>query len=860
MKEYFSEQAILEYIESTQDSYYDSVISQDTRYEVWYHLSRIRTALYAWLDFHGHLLEIGGEFGALTGFFLKKCKHVTVTESCPSHAKAIARRHKQCENLTIVPAEFRSEDFQDCKFDFIVISNGVLSADLLSQAMSLLAMDGRLLFIARNRMGAKYMCGATAEGGLPFSAFSEEQNNVFYSRAELDRLMMDSGIKNYKLYYPFPDFDFPNTLFTDLRLPTKSEIITSGQHIVENPLGITASFNQAFLHALDNGIFHLSTNSYLIEAGTTSDILYAKMASDRADGGSETIIHPDYVEKRGNADGVLADNLNHLAKKNIPVIDFTVKGDSIVMPFVQHPTAMAYLFEHAGSPDNQKLVIDKLYYYIQRSGNGSVCSFPEMNAFNCFYDEMADELIFFDIEYPAKEYSIDFVLYRTLCHLQEWIPVFGLTDKADEYAKMEQVFLNDILHVALDRSYYNLRPKASDATSTQSLLADSFGIKNRAEMHSIHLVLLDLIKQLQAICNSHNMCFYMASGTLLGATRKGGFIEWDDDADFIMPRKDFDKLCEIASQTFAYPYFLRHNDSAPGFYGPGAKLMRLDTAALTDYDLFRTSPCGISIDISPLDTTPFEYGVMSEESREYDKTIRQASLICKYVTEKESYVKDIPEYYVNKYLNTSENELAEKDRNTASSYTREGAMARYKDLLTRYNDDSRTAYYQGRYRKELFENTTIFPFEHLDLPAPSGEGLYLRIMYGYDYAKPAPITQKKQHYKICDPARSYQYYRELFSGALDCIGKTVVIYGTGIQNSLFLNKYGNFVRPAYFTDSNTANHGKILSGIEIIPPEEILTRVPLDRLHLIVCSIYHREIGQRLNVLGIEKYKVWFES
>lgn len=43
-------------------------------------------------------------------------------------------------------------------------------------------------------------------------------------------------------------------------------------------------------------------------------------------------------------------------------------------------------------------------------------------------------------------------------------------------------------------------------------------------------------------CKAHDLKYYIAYGSLIGAIRHKGFIPWDDDIDVIMPRDDYEKL------------------------------------------------------------------------------------------------------------------------------------------------------------------------------------------------------------------------------------------------------------------------------------------------------------------------------
>ncbi|MDR1675170.1 MAG: LicD family protein [Tannerella sp.] len=62
-----------------------------------------------------------------------------------------------------------------------------------------------------------------------------------------------------------------------------------------------------------------------------------------------------------------------------------------------------------------------------------------------------------------------------------------------------------------------------------------------------HRVLLSIAVEFDRICRKYGMPYYMIGGTMLGAVRHQGFIPWDDDMDFGVPRVWFDRLPAILS-------------------------------------------------------------------------------------------------------------------------------------------------------------------------------------------------------------------------------------------------------------------------------------------------------------------------
>lgn len=62
---------------------------------------------------------------------------------------------------------------------------------------------------------------------------------------------------------------------------------------------------------------------------------------------------------------------------------------------------------------------------------------------------------------------------------------------------------------------------------------------NQEELKNIQL---EILNEVSDFCEDHDITYFLAYGTLIGAIRHKGYIPWDDDIDIAMPRPDYEKF------------------------------------------------------------------------------------------------------------------------------------------------------------------------------------------------------------------------------------------------------------------------------------------------------------------------------
>lgn len=267
------EDTILELVKQNQE------VDIDSQWALKYHLSEERGNILEWYEvpYQSKVLEIGAGCGAITTTLLNKNMQVTAIEMSYKRALINHERNKS-KNLNIIVGNFFDIEVEQ-KFDYVTII-GVLEyieaysehtyEEFLRKVKSLLKPDGKVILAIENRFGLKYFAGTREDhSGIFFQGIEGYQYGrgiKTFTKKELVKLIEKAGFSTYNFYYPFPDYKFPYTIFSDEYLPKVGDIRNILHNYDQDRLGL---FNEEKVYdsLIENGLFTEFSNSFLVEIG-----------------------------------------------------------------------------------------------------------------------------------------------------------------------------------------------------------------------------------------------------------------------------------------------------------------------------------------------------------------------------------------------------------------------------------------------------------------------------------------------------------------------------------------------------------------------------------------------------------------
>lgn len=254
---------------------------------------------------------------------------------------------------------------------------------------------------------------------------------------------------------------------------------------------------------------------------------------------------------------------------------------------------------------------------------------------------------------------------------------------------------------------------------------------------------LEVFKAFADYCHQHDLRYYGAYGTALGAIRHKGFIPWDDDIDVYMPRPDYDRLIELYSKEPAANYDLLTLENTPNYYLTFAKFSLHHSTLIEN----RYTPCniGIFVDIFPLD------GVLEETAPEKCFQAKRLSTRFTSLSAKFDLQDFLSMLWKRKFRSFLSLSLLQIDRKIKRSKTLEQfhrlyATPCYEEAthVMNYNYPSIVKEY---FPKQWLEETIEIPFEDTTICVFKEVHQYLEGLFG-DYMTPPPIQEQVSNHSV----------------------------------------------------------------------------------------------------------------
>lgn len=247
-----------------------------------------------------------------------------------------------------------------------------------------------------------------------------------------------------------------------------------------------------------------------------------------------------------------------------------------------------------------------------------------------------------------------------------------------------------------------------------------------------HKRLLFIAETIHAICEKHDIPFYMLGGTMLGAIRHGGFIPWDDDMDFGVPYDCYYRLMEILANEL--PSNLKcatyeNSEAVQSFF------MKVEDVSTVIEDVRIPLPLekqlGVNVDIFPL--------VCCQES-----VFEKEALVVRSI-----FVK-IQKIFIGSIKKQWYKTVIKKILRKLSLHDCKYYNSRIKNVIDSikpgdyYCNIVSPNFWNRRLSKDLVRNTKKYKFESTEFTGFADYDKYLSLLYK-DYMKLPPKEKQKIH-------------------------------------------------------------------------------------------------------------------
>lgn len=505
---------------------YPRIIEERANWPIMYHFSTHRENIVDWLpmDKNMKVLEIGSGCGAITGALARKAGEVTCVELSKKRSLINAYRHMDCDNVTIKVGNFKDiEPNLDMDYDYVLLI-GVFEygqsymggetpyEDFLKIIRKhAKRVSGKVVIAIENKYGLKYWAGCREDHlGSYFSGlegYTKEDGVKTFSKKMLSKMFEACGENNYHFYYPYPDYKFMTTLFSDKRMPKKGELYNNDRNYDRDRVKLFDE-KAVFDGLIEDDTFDYFSNSYLIVLGDDTEVDYVRYSNDRADeykicteqicvDGRKLIKKRALLDEGKAHINAMSESYNKLKDRyntsELSVCPCKVydNGRGILFPYVNGVSLETLLDEKVASKDEEGFV-DLFTEYVKRVNRGYMQDIADLDLVFSNIIVNGDDWTIIDYEWVEhKRVSTKQIAFRALyCYILEddnrnkfnydlIIKSLGITvDEEQGYRDDEMAFQKKV--TSKNKSMGELREIIGGKIfSMESSVADATALANR---------------------------------------------------------------------------------------------------------------------------------------------------------------------------------------------------------------------------------------------------------------------------------------------------------------------------------------------------------------------------------------------
>lgn len=277
---------------------YPAIIEQRRSWPILYHLSALRGNIVDWLPITSkdRVLEIGSGCGAITEKLAEKAGKVTCVELSAKRSQINAYRNQDKDNIEIHVGNFNDiEPSLDADYDYVCLigvfeyGNAYIHTetpyeDFLRIMCKHVKPNGHIVIAIENKFGLKYWAGCKedhqGEYFYGLEGYPEGGNARTFTRHGLEKIFRTCGVEEFTFYYPYPDYKFPTTIYSDERLPGMGELTDNLRNFDRDRMVL---FNEKYVFdgIIQDEMFDAFSNSYMAILGPSLENIYTKFSNDR---------------------------------------------------------------------------------------------------------------------------------------------------------------------------------------------------------------------------------------------------------------------------------------------------------------------------------------------------------------------------------------------------------------------------------------------------------------------------------------------------------------------------------------------------------------------------------------------------